>query len=296
MSYDYFIEKVIQSISERLGTEARVTVGRVLKNNQQRIDSLTILQKGENMAPAIYLNAYYSQYQRGVSFDSIIEQMLAYYYASARGSFDLSCFSQFEKIKEHIVCKLVNFARNQYILQQVPYHRFLDLAVVYYYRVDDPVIGKGSILIQNSHMKMWNTTLEEMHALAEENTKRLLPHRLMGIEEMIAQIVKADGEYWSREHAPLYVLTNTEQYFGAVNMIFSPVLEEIREKLQCDFYLLPSSIHECMVLPANDSQSPEELHWMVKMVNRECVEEAEILGESVYKYEMESRKLEQVYP
>lgn len=296
MSYDYFIEKVIQSISERLGTEARVTVGRVLKNNQQRIDSLTILQKGENMAPAIYLNHYYSQYQRGVAFDRIIEQMLAYYYESTRGTFDLSCFSQFDEIKEHIVCKLVNYAQNQYILQQVPYRRFLDLAVVYYYRVDDPVIGKGSILIQNSHMKMWNIALEEMHTLAEENTKRLLPYRLMGIEEMIAQLVKEDVQYCSSEYAPLYVLTNTEQYFGAVNMIFDPVLEEIREKLQCDYYLLPSSIHECMILPANDSQSPEELHWMVKMVNRECVEETEILGESVYKYEMESRKLERVYP
>lgn len=293
MEYNEFLEEIVRLVRQRVDADTSVSVNRVLKNNQDRTYSMSILRKGENMSPAICMNAYYGQYRRGVRLEAIADQIMNCYYWSRRGgNFDFSYYTDFEKVKGKILCKLVSYEKNQYILNMVPHRRFLDLAVVYYYKLEDPVIGKASILIQNAHLELWDVDADTLQHLADVNTLHLLPYEFLGIDELMTRITGQEMIHEYPEVVKLYVLTNTEQYYGAVNMIFGSVLEEIYQKLGSNFYILPSSIHECMVLRAESSWTPSELRVMVREINKECVDESEILGESVYLYDGEKKKVE----
>lgn len=295
MNYNEFLEEIVHLIKTRVEDDTKVSLTLVLKNNQNRVYTLSVLRKGENISPAISMDAYYGQYRRGVSMEKIIDQILSFYYVNRReGKFDISCYTDYEKVKDKIVCKLVSYEKNQYILSQVPHRRFLDLAVVYYYRLDDPIIGKGSILIQNSHLELWNIDHQCLRQLADENTLRELPYEFLGIDELMTRITGVPMLYGVSDPVKLYVLTNEEQYYGAVNIVFDSVLEEIYEKLGSDYYVLPSSIHECMILKTGGYMTAAGLKSMVREINGECVEETEILGESVYRYNHNTKKLEMV--
>lgn len=293
MEFNEFLEEIIKCIKKQLDHGTRVSVTPVLKNNQSCTYSLTILQDGENMSPAIAVNPYYADYCRGVPMERIADRILCCYREYHRGGrFDLSCYTDFEKVRDKVVCKLVSYEKNQYILSRVPHRRFLNLAIVYYYKMDDPVIGKASILIQNAHMELWNIDQEGLERLASENTLRLLPFAFMGIEELVTQITGKEMPDLYPDALKLYVLTNTEQYYGAVNMTFGSVLDSVYQKLGMDFYILPSSIHECMILKAEEDVMPEILQKIVEDINEECVDASEVLGTSVYRYDGNQRKLE----
>lgn len=293
MEYNEFLEEITRYIKKQLDSETRVLVTPVLKNNLSRTYSLTILKNGENMSPAIPVNPYYEEYCRGISLEQIADRILRTYYEHRRGGrFDLSCYTDFERVRDKIACKLVSYEKNQYLLSRVPHRRFLDLAIVYYYKMEDSVIGKASILIQNAHMDLWNIDQQTLERLADANTLRLLPYAFMGIEDLMTQITGKTMIDPYPDMLKLYVLTNTEQYYGAVNMTFASVLDDVYQKLGEDYYILPSSIHECMILKAEEDVMPEILKMIVEEINEECVDTSEVLGTSVYRYDGKQRRLE----
>ena len=82
----------------------------------------------------------------------------------------------------------------------------------------------------------------------------------------------------------MYVLTNTQKLYGAGCMLYPGLLEAISEKLDADLYLLPSSIHEVILLPAESRICQKELAEMVDSINRTELAADEILSSSVYYY------------
>lgn len=293
MEYNEFLEEIMRYIKKQVDSQTRVSVTPVLKNNQKQTYSLTILKNGENMSPAIAMKPYYEAYCRGTTLEQAADQILRFYQQHHKnGRFDLSSYTDFEKVRDKIVCKLVSYEKNQYILSRVPHRKFLNLAIVYYYKLEDPIIGKASILIQNAHIELWNIDQESLGKLADENTLRLLPYEFMAIEELVTQITGKQICDPDPNLMKLYVLTNTEQYYGAVNMTFPSVLEAVYQKLEDDFYILPSSIHECMILKAEADVMPEILQKIVEEINEECVDDAEVLGTSVYRYNGREKKVE----
>ena len=62
-------------------------------------------------------------------------------------------------------------------------------------------------------------------------------------------------------------------------------LKEIGDKLECDFIVLPSSLHESIIIPADVSAAYQELAEMVTDINRNVVSIEERLSDHVYLYE-----------
>ena len=306
MEYQEFVEQIKQKVEEQAEAGSKVNVSRILKNNLEPVDGLTILHQGENVARAIWLNPLYQKYEYGVPVERIAEEILEYHKKERQeGICDLSFYTDFSKVQDHIACKLVHYGMNRALLEEVPHRAFLDLAVVYYYRVEDDRFGNASILVKNDHMRIWHIDPETLHALAMRNTPHLLPYELTDIMELIRQVSGADSEVFRqvfeadsemfRQELPMYVLTNTEKSFGASAILFPAVLQAVCARLQSDYYVLPSSIHECIIIPADKELDPEALHEMVKEINEEHVAPEELLGDSVYRYRQGKRRLEIVY-
>ena len=193
LEYQEFVEQIRQKVTEQAEEGSKVSVSRILKNNLEPVDGLTILHQGENVARAIWLNPLYQKYEYGIPVERIAEEILEYHKKERQeGVCDLSFYTDFSKVQNHIACKLVHYGMNRTLLEEVPHRAFLDLAVVYYYRVEDERFGNASILVKNDHMRIWHTDPETLHALAMRNTPRLLPYELTDILELIRQISNVD--------------------------------------------------------------------------------------------------------
>lgn len=296
MDYKEFLEEIEEAVRRKAGTQVKVAVSRALKTNRNYIDQISLLADGMNISPAIPLDVYYEQYRCGKSIDFLAESIWALYEKSdQKGSADVSFYSDFEKVKLQIACKLINYNKNEELLRHVPHRRFHDLAIVYYCRTEHTVLGKGSILIQSDHLKQWDTDADHIHEAAFFNTMRILPYRIYDIADILEESFGRLRREEDTRHAQMYVLTNSEKYWGAVSIIYGGVLEKIAEKIGKDYFVLPSSIHECMIVPEADGLKKEELHQMVREINRSCVAQEDILGDSIYYYSMEKKELELVY-
>ncbi|MDD2960212.1 MAG: DUF5688 family protein [Lachnospiraceae bacterium] len=303
MRYEEFLEQVKVRIKKKIGKEVRICIYPVIKNNSIVLDGLSILQDGENISPAIYLNAFYREYTSGESLEHIIDKILCCYESGRKlHKIDTSFYTDFEKVRGKLVCRLINFEKNEKLLKEIPYHRFLNLAVVYYYLMDESEIGSATILVHNDHLKTWGVSADELKEIAVENTPKLLPWDFLSMSEMIhAMLVsekkerKKDAGDCLRENMlegleelqpqlPLYILSNKEKNYGAVCMIYDRILESIADKLQDDYYILPSSVHECMIIPVCMDNDEEGLLEMVREINETQVEPEEILADSIYRY------------
>lgn len=296
MEYRRFMEQVTQRVKARAGENARVDVNTIYKNNIRPMDGLTILRLDENVSPAIYLWDYYERYEQGVSMDQIAEEILEYHDKNQRGGrFDVSFYTDFEKVRGRIVFRLIHYGKNQELLREIPHRRFLDLAVIYYYKMESSFFGSASILVKNSHMGMWRTEEETLYRLARENTLRLLPWEFMDIVDLIGELAGTDRELGLYQEIPLFVLSNSEKNYGAALILYPHVLKAVGDQLGTDYFVLPSSIHECIIIPAVYGLEAKLLHEMVEEMNEEHVEPEEVLGASVYRYCRMTKELSMAY-
>ena len=89
----------------------------------------------------------------------------------------------------------------------------------------------------------------------------------------------------------MYVLSNQKRVFGAAGLLYDRVLSDAGVRLEDDFYVLPSSVHEVILVPDHVAGSEKELRIMVHEVNHTQVEPEEILSESVYHYDRKKHSL-----
>lgn len=298
MEYKDFLEMIQQEVVKRAGAGAAVHINHVVKNNSTLQESMTILQKGENVSPAIYLPCYYERWKAGTSIGILAEEILEFYYKNkVAGKFDIRFYLDFEKVKGKITCKLIHYERNLPVLERIPHEKFLDLALVYYYELENEIFGSASILIQNSHLSIWKIDQKTLHCTAVSNTLQLSEYEFVEVSELVEQMTGIVLDERIVREMPMYVLTNKKKNFGAVTLYFREVLEAIGERLQTDFYVLPSSVHECMVVPAQEENEQrrrkkiQEYQNMVQEINQEFVEHEEILSDAVYYYFRDRKEL-----
>lgn len=297
MEYCSFLEHVRETVQRERGANCRVWISPALKNNQNHMEMLSILDGDSNVAPAIYMRPYYQQYLDGNSIEEISEQIQRFHSAHKKEeNYDISFYRNFDQVRSRIVYRLVNYESNQEMLARVPCRRFLDLAVVYYYMLEDDTFGKADILVRNEHMEMWDSDLAELDDVAVSNTARLLPYECIFMADMLREMLGVEMTEEDTAQVPMYVLTNSAKAFGAAAILYESVLETVADRLGGDFYVLPSSVHECILLPDRDGIDPKELRKMVCEINEEYVAAEEILGDSVYHYSARERQLSIIEP
>lgn len=301
MSFDDFAAELRNSVEKLLDGKAIVTLSTIEKVNASPAKILTILYPGDNVSPAMNLELFYEEYRRGTNMGSIARQVIALYMEEGRsGNYDVSFFTDYEQARGHLVCHLVNYERNRDILEHIPYTRFFDLAVVYFYEMEGGASGKFFILVRDKHIESWGIDLCQLHETAVDNTRRKHPYQLKKLPQLYEEtdgeqlLFSLDEAMCGEEMLPMYVLTNEDLCFGAVNICFPDLLRVIRRQVGGDFYILPSSIHECIILPDSSwGKAPaESMQGIVREINAKYVAAEEVLGDSVYHYSMEKQGLE----
>lgn len=302
MEYQGFIEKLREELKNRMGESIHMKIHKVQKNNGICLDGLSIWREGENVSPTIYLNHFYEQCQDGRNIEKIAEQIKELYEIyHIEQPIDPNFYCDFSNVCQYIVCKVINYEKNRELLKNIPYIRYLDLAVVAYYPVSNEMIGGGMILIQNNHLKLWDVSANEVIQIARENTRERFSYELLDMIELLQNNFEDEEEMIfaqeldeTEEVLPMYVLTNNEKRLGAVGMIYDSVLSNVGEMLGEDYYILPSSIHECIIIPKREEFQAEEMKDMVREINETQVQPEEVLSDQIYQYEIKYHRLSMV--
>lgn len=288
MNYREFLQQVEAQVRDRIGEGAHTCIQSVQKNNAVIMEGLSILEQGENVAPTIYLNGFYQEYLAGETMERIVSRILHYYQQGKKMRYlDISFYTDFGKAGRRIVCRVINREKNQKLLREIPSRPFLNLAVVYYYLMEQEELGSGAILVRNQHMQLWGVDEPQLHELAVKNVRELLPGQFLPMTDLMRGL-EEEGDCGGPDSLPLYVLSNRKQTYGAVWMTDPDTLREIGEKLGQDYYVLPSSVHECIIVPADIGMCQRELAEMVCEINITHVEPEEVLADTIYYYDREA--------
>lgn len=294
MEYKEFVEYIKMNAGYIAGEGGNITINHVIKNNGCEMDGLVIMEKGKDIAPTIYLDSFYELYTNGENIKSIIRQIeLIYEQNKNNVTFDVNILKHFDTIKDKIVYKVVNYRSNEKLLEQVPHKRILDLAVVFYCLLDNEYGRSATALIYNNNLKNWNVNIDDVYKAALKNTPDLLHSKISSMAALFEKCgVNVDGEEVDlKDYVPsdMYVLTNESKLNGAACILYENVLYDFAQKLGADLYILPSSVHEVILLPKLSMFEKDELVNMVKEVNTEGVAADEVLSDHVYEYNRTER-------
>ena len=294
MEYKEFVEYIKMNAGYIAGEGGNITINHVIKNNGCEMDGLVIMEKGKDIAPTIYLDSFYELYTNGENIKNIIRQIEVLYEQNKNNvTFDVNILKHFDTIKDKIVYKVVNYRSNEKLLEQVPHKRILDLAVVFYCLLDNEYGRSATALIYNNNLKNWNVTIDDVYKAALKNTPDLLHSKISSMAALFEKCgVNVDGEEVDlKDYVPsdMYVLTNESKLNGAACILYENVLYDFAQKLGADLYILPSSVHEVILLPKLSMFEKDELVNMVKEVNTEGVAADEVLSDHVYEYNRTER-------
>ena len=291
MEFTNFTTLVQRDVEKRAGENYRVKLNDVMKNNGVVLRGITLMQDDSNISPTIYLNPYYDAYENGdTTLGTVIDEVIDTYERNKiNRSIDMKFFLNYETVRSRIIFKLINTEKNRELLRDVPYIPFHDLSIVFQCLVSEERFGNASILIHNVHLQLWKVNARELYECALENTPLLQGYELADMNTVLEEM-KALGGIDDEEiedmqqEVPMYVLSNKSRINGASCILYKDILKDFAMVVDKDLYVLPSSIHEVILLPSDGTQESEQLKEMVREINQSQVEKEEVLSDSVYYY------------
>jgi len=314
MSIDDFCNTVASEIKfylPRRYEDAEITLDVRVKNNDTVAHGI-IIRNNNFMTPILYLDGYYDRYD-GNNFGRLMDEIAKAYVDNdtegIHGENDaqeiVNSMTNYNAMKDRIICRLLNADMNMEYIKNKPFTRIDDFVVTYHVYIN----GNMSIPITNTIMDIWEISSDELYELSIANMERITPHdfsdmesvlRGMMMEEMIKTgMSREDAEIAVEEFMPpipaeekMYVLSNKNKMYGASAILNSDVMDEIREVMDSDFYVIPSSIHECIIVPMKLKKN--EIESMIRQVNEEQVLPSERLSNYVYAYDANARRIYRV--
>lgn len=296
MTYQEFKDYIYQEVASRYESCATVHLSTFTKNNGVLLDGLVICENGSRVSPNLYLNDYYDLLINGETKEEILRKIICQYEnAKNLPDFDPDIFSDFNEVKDLIIFRLINRHSNAVLLEDVPFLPFLDLAIVFSIMVDISEGHFGTVLIHNCMLSEWNITQEELFKVAKENTYQTLRPDFLPLEKLIDSMLSAEDKALFSEVTPsfpMYVLSNIKRFHGAGVICYPEYLKSLSERLEQDLYVIPSSIHEVLIIPMSSDISLETLSDMVRQVNATQVAPEEVLSNHAYYFLRAQNKLQ----
>lgn len=301
MTYTRFQNCLEEQLAEQIPEGCRISIQKVIKNNDLQLDSLIILSEQVNVSPNFYLQQYYEEYVHGMSMETIISDILENYEKTRQMMGKYQIDLSLEACRNKIVYRLSSGEKNRMRLENVPSIPFLDMVITFHVLMIEEENGIGSVLVRDALLQEWKIDTKQLFQLAQENTMRIFPLKVHSMAQMLSNLEEEYPEL--AEEYPEEVLqgqgfqntlvvSNQKGINGAAVLLYPGCLAWLEEQCGGGYYILPSSIHEVLVLPDGDQIFGSGLQNMVREVNENCVQSDEILSDHVYHYSSELKTVE----
>ena len=309
MNFEQFVEDVKAEIKHYLPEEfkdAQIDVLQHTKLNDSYL-GMTVRKDDQTIAPTINLNHYYEMFQEFDENLDIVMQQVADLVTLKPIHIDMGMFMNYEIAKEHLFIRVSDAERNDEILERLPHKRIENLAITYHIVADIGDEGIGSTPITYQMLRGYGITEEQLHQDALENSPKIFPAKVEAIGSMMNKMMREDMRHSGmsdeeidlyfenmglNEPNPLTVVTNEHQTNGAAVLFYPGQMEKLGESVKGDFFILPSSTHEVLILPDDGGMTYQELKAMVMEINSTQVSPEDRLADEVYHYDTKDRVFE----
>lgn len=271
----------------------KLEMSEATKTNLGTVNGITARFKdGSNASPTIYPAAFYEEYKNGASIDELAEKAVQIMKAGHDNmpSFDTKSINP-ENAPGHLYMVLLNKEMNQDIATKCPHIEMEDLIAVPRWRVSESDGETASILVTHDiQTKMLHMTDEEVCSIAKAATIEE-GFTVKGMTEVMMEMMGQDvPEEFLAEMLPaeemMYVVSNQQKMNGATALLDKSTMEAVREKIgEESFFVIPSSVHEVLVVPASKVSDPADLKEMCESVNATEVAIQDKLGDNIYRYD-----------
>lgn len=312
MRYEFFLQLVKDDLEKRLGNNYVVVLRTIPKNNGVVRDGISISKIGESVAPTIYLNDWYQELLDGEPLSKICSRIYQLYLTDPNLPYlDSNILASYESVKEHIVYKLINTQANASLLKKLPHIPFHDMSMICYLLMERQENGYITAFIYKDHLKAWNIQEKDLFLSAIQNTPRLLPPIIQPMNDVLKQLaiemlgdsyqdapldilLETAAEYRIQENTlfpTLYVLTNQARINGAACMIYPQAIKDFAKSRNQDILILPSSIHEVLLIEDDGHYDYEDMSSLVGEINSSEVPPEDRLSNQIYRYNRESDQI-----
>ena len=278
-SFEEFKAEVMKWMQEKAKEQDYIlSKGQNYKVNQQ-LDYVSLGKKqNPSCQPMVYVQdmyiTYHEEMEKGdFSEKDIVKILLEEFWDMLTSHLKIAQnmadeLSDAEKVKDMIICQLVNADRNKAMLRDLPHRDYLDLAIIYRIMFADG----GSAVVTNDMAEVLGMKEEELYLMARKNLNRILPimETRVGVDDV-----------------EMIFLTNASNLFGAATIMDTEKLEQIAEKYGTDLYIMPASIHELVITPVNWNR--ETLEVALWEANRSVIQPEIYLSDTLYRYDRATR-------
>ena len=285
MTYEEFKRMLENEIRKYLPKEyasAEVSFDELRKLGKT-YEAFTVRKHGQHSAVALDVRRLYDEYLQKPIKGWIMPEIAGLIQGHEEQFFNSSKFTEYDYVRNRLFIRLSNADTNSETLQNVPHRNVEDLAVTYHVMVDGPnPDGLYSYMINNSMMEQLGVNEERLFEEAMQNSPKLFPVQMNDIRDVLLS-----GGILPQEAGEnrMVVMTNQTAVNGAACLLYPGALEEAAKMIGGDFAVLPSSIHEVILLPDNGNIEYDELQQMVAAINQNVVQPEERLSDHVYKYD-----------
>lgn len=269
-----------------------VQVSNVMKQNATNYIGIIIGVAGEPAAPTIYIEEYYEKYLAGKATPLSTAGDMIEIYEGMRQEVErvnrdtnenIDVILNYNLAKEYVRFRVVEIARNQEWLADKPYvpvgNGFAEIFYVEFAGRDE---SYGIYNVTDPLLREWSCDLKQLEKDAIENQRRENPAVFKNLVSIIGEMMGTPAD--SLPDPGLYILTNPDQHWGAGCLYYPGVQEQIAEMVRGDYYVIPSSVHEHLILPVADAEDALILPHMVTEINQERVMPEDVLSDNVLFY------------
>lgn len=321
MDRNEFFDYVKENIRDYLPADyqgAQVDLITKAKNNDLILTGVLIRKEEERMSPNIYLDGYYEEYQNGqISVEGIMENVAAtrVEHNDQELGFDVDSLMDYGYVKDKLQIRLCDPEKNEERLKNVVFTMQGDFAAVYYINLFENEEEIGGAAVTPQIFAEWDIPIEQLHADAlaadaDMGRKPILskiddmmtsllfgeePRNLLDEQETADLGMNVQTENtaeFQMQEVPMYCLTNQDRMNGASLVVNEELMKSVGKAIGSDFYVLPSSIHETLLVPVSAQMELSVLQEMVRSVNETEVSQEDLLSDKVQYYDREACILE----
>lgn len=296
MDYEEFKQAFTAGLREKLVQENVLLYHMPVKKINSVQDAVAVKFPDAIATPLIYLDDNYERYCNGESVAKLAEDeveriKLGRPFAE---TLPMPSFAQ-DETRQSLYCVVVNANMNKELLKEVPHEKMEDLAVIARYKMGDDY----STAVTYGMCQQLRMTPEEVMQQARRNTEAM-EYSCRTMNEVMRDMMVANGMDAKQAEAlvgrdsgrfPMYVLTSKDYVDGATAIVCKSALEQAHDTIGKDFYILPSSRHELILIPEGIGSNAKELQTIVQQVNRETVAPRDVLSDHVYHYDSLTKKV-----
>ncbi len=302
MNYEEFKNVFVDSVRVKLkddGIEAKISVNTVNKLNES-YEAMTVTPADSNLGVNIPIDRFYNAYDAGMSIEEATDRAVDLINQGIveQPDIDIDSLSDYSVMKEKLAIEVVSAETNKEMLDKIPHKMMEDMAIVYRFVLSSDDDGRSSILVTNQMIENFGITGEELHADAMENAPKLKPVEIKGMSEVLAELMGVEQAEMmgvgpvAPEDEQMYVATVPDKVHGAGVLAYENFMDQAAERAGGDFFILPSSLHEVLIVPDNGMANLSDLENMVREVNATQVSPQDKLTDSVYHYDSKEKIFE----